>query len=138
MTYDFFVNAFIGFSALSNVSVQVIEDFSRPRNAKYPTLETPKKMSTNYKTDQLFVVLKQNLIYIFEVYDPTYFFGFYQPSVPMVRKTCDPNDTENNYNFLTMTQVVELDLPEDPCNGDPTYDFQACVRKGLSSQVGCR
>ena len=34
--------------------------------------------------------------------------------------------------------MEELDLPEDPCNTDPDYNFQACVRESLSSQVGCR
>ena len=38
---------------------------------------------------------------------------------------------------LGLTEVEELDLPEDPCKTDPDFNFQACVRKSLSSRVGC-
>ena len=39
---------------------------------------------------------------------------------------------------LTLTEVEELYLAEDLFNTDPAYNFQACVRESLSSQVGCR
>ena len=35
-------------------------------------------------------------------------------------------------------QVEELNLPEDKCNEDRNYDFNDCVMKSLSEQVGIR
>ena len=50
----------------------------------------------------------------------------------------NPNKTSNGYYKLALTEVKELDLPDDPCNPDPDYKFQTCVKESLSSQVGCR
>ena len=33
------------------------------------------------------------------------------------------------------TQVEELDLPEDECVTDRSYDFHRCVRQSYASQV---
>ena len=38
--------------------------------------------------------------------------------------------------WLMILQVEELNLPEDKCNEDRNYDFNDCVRKNLSQQVG--
>ena len=32
-------------------------------------------------------------------------------------------------------KVEELDLPEDPCNPRPDYNFYVCVRNAISNQV---
>ena len=53
-------------------------------------------------------------------------------------KIVEPNNTSSHYYNLALTEVEELDLPEDPCNTDPDYNFQACIKESLSSQVGCR
>ena len=36
---------------------------------------------------------------------------------------------------LFVTKVEELDIPEDPCNSSQDYNFYACVRAAVSSQV---
>ena len=33
------------------------------------------------------------------------------------------------FSRLELTEVEELDLPEDPCNPDPDYNFQAGCRQ---------
>ena len=45
-------------------------------------------------------------------------------------------DTSQIMNFKMILQVEELNLPEDKCNEDRNYDFNDCVRKNLSEQVG--
>ena len=42
------------------------------------------------------------------------------------------------YHRIALTEVEELDVPEDPCNTDPDYNFDACIKESLSRQVGCR
>ena len=36
---------------------------------------------------------------------------------------------------ISLTEVQELNLSDDPCNPDVDYNFQACVKENLASQV---
>ena len=73
------------------------------------------------------------------IHDPHFFIiNDNLSSMPALMKTVTPNKTSSHYYKLILTEVEELDLPEDPCNTDPNYNFQACIRESLSSQVGCR
>ena len=45
-------------------------------------------------------------------------------------------DTSQIMNLKMILQVEELNLPEDKCNEDRNYDFNDCVRKNISQQVG--
>ena len=36
---------------------------------------------------------------------------------------------------ISLTEVQELNLSDDPCNPDLEYNFQACVKENLASQV---
>ena len=71
------------------------------------------------------------------IHDPKYFLVNYNSlEFPIIYLKV--KKAPNCYYKLKLTEVEELDLPEDPCNTDPDYNFQACVRESLSSQVGCR
>jgi hypothetical protein len=73
------------------------------------------------------------------LHDPFFFAINENPiSFPSLSLEIYPNKSERHYYHLTMTEMEELDLPEDPCNLDRNYNFQACVKEGLSRQVGCR
>ena len=39
---------------------------------------------------------------------------------------------------LLYLQVIELNLPEDPCNSAPGYNFFTCVRKSATKTVDLR
>ena len=39
---------------------------------------------------------------------------------------------------LVETEHVELNVPDDPCEEDTEYNFSACVKRSMSSQIGCR
>ena len=114
----------------------VTEDFTVPPAGRYYTINILKKIGPNYMVDQLFVVLF-NINYRIWIHDPNFFIITENPTfVPALLKVLEPNRTSSHYYCLTLTEVEELDIPEDPCNSD--YNFQACVMESLSSQVGCR
>ena len=105
---------------------------SRPLYGKYYSLDFPLPISSNYDKDQAYILLSHNFTYYFLIHDP-YFFGFYNPSYPMVRKAAiNPNLTLNYYHFLIVTNVEELDLPGDPCQPGPDYIYQTCFKQSLS------
>ena len=62
-------------------------------------------IGTNEKSDQIFLVLSKHLHYIIHVYDPLYYLGFFNPSIPMIREMIKPDDTVGNYHNLILTQV---------------------------------
>ena len=39
---------------------------------------------------------------------------------------------------ITLTEVEELNVPEDPCNEDPEYNYRECIKESFSRRVGCR
>ena len=97
------------------------------------------RMNTNFNDNHIYFLLNHHHTYYILLHDSNFFFGFYNPSFPIVRESAvNPNLTFNNYNNIVLTEVEELDLPEDPCNPDPDYNFQTCFKQSLSGQVGYR
>jgi hypothetical protein len=116
------------------------EEFAMPSSGRYYSLDlVPLKLSPDDEEHQLLLLLSYHYTYSILIHDPKFFFGFYNPSFPMVRESAvNPNSTSNYYHYLIVTEMNELDLPEDPCNPDPGYNFQTCLKQSLSRQVGCR
>ena len=38
---------------------------------------------------------------------------------------------------ITLTEVEELNVPDDPCNEDPDYDYRNCIKESFLRKVGC-
>ena len=43
--------------------------------------------------------------------------------------------TEVWYYRMELTEVNKLNLPSTPCNDDPSYHFQSCLRKSISAKA---
>ena len=122
----------------NNESFLINEDFTAFFLGRYYTFDLEKKLNTSKLKTQLFVSLYSNFTYQLFIYDPKFFILSGSPSLPTIQKTLNPNATSNNWYFLKLTEVEELDTPDDPCNDDPNYDFQRCVTERLSSEVSCK
>ena len=136
---DFLKMATLGAVEMKSIFKDVNEQFANSIDGKYCTFNVDTTIGPDYKKDEFIFVLSRSFVYVILVHDPKFFFGSYNPVFPIVRSYLEAsNKTENFYHDLMLTEVLELDLPEDPCNTDPGYDFQACFKRSLSSQVGCR
>ena len=93
------------------------------------------KLTTQKQKTQLSISLYHNFTYQLLIYDPKFFVLTASPSLPTIQKTVNPNTTSNSLYFLKLTEVVELDTWDDPCNEDPNYDFQTCVAQNLATKV---
>ena len=60
-----------------------------------------------------------------------------KPGFPFVKKEVDPKDLPYCYS-LGMTEVKELNVPDDPCNEDPNFNYKQCIKDYLSQKIGCR
>ena len=136
---DFIHGVVKGFTRKLPVTEYLREDFVMSTNGRMFTFDMPHKIGPNYKEDQLFFLLKYDLSYCIHIHDSKFYLGIYNPIFPIQRLSeINPNASANYFYYPMLTEVEELDLPEDPCNPDPDYNFQACVRGSFSSQVGCR
>ena len=48
------------------------------------------------------------------------------------------NADDNFYQRIALYEHEDLNLPESPCNDDPSYSFRACVSKKIARDIGCR
>ena len=114
-----------------------VEDFTDTWPGKYFTIQLPGKLRP-YVSTQVFLELHKDLNYLIFIHDPNYFFYTDSPAIPLLNFEVKPKKETSHYYRLRLTEVEELDQPEHPCDTDPAYNFQACVRESLSSLVGCR
>ena len=54
-----------------------------------------------------------------------------------MRKTVE-KDTIPIYYPFALTEVEEMDVPHDPCNDNPDYNFRACVKESFAKKIGCK
>ena len=82
--------------------------------------------------------LNTNLTFIVFVHDPAYFVYTYNPpAIPMTTWIMPKVKTFLSLS-LVETEHQELNVPDDPCEENTDYNFQACVKRSLSRQIGCR
>ena len=65
------------------------------------------KIGTNDKMDEIILELSRDLNFVIHVYDPHFYLGFFNPSIPMIRETIVPDDTVGNFYNLVLTEVSD-------------------------------
>ena len=108
--------------------------FGRCHTMKHPII-----VSSDYLKDYLMFYLDKNVNYKIFIHEENYFEMVNNLlSFPNINIDLETNSSYNHYYQMTLTEHRELDVPQDPCEEDPGYNFRACVKESLSSQVGCR
>ena len=95
-------------------------------------------MRPNVDEDMLFFELKSNvkLDYTIFIHDPKYFSFNENPiASPTIMKRMQGVKKDSIVYKLELTEVNQLNLPDNPCNSDPDYSFEGCIREGLFSVV---
>ena len=59
----------------------------------------------DYKSDQIFLVLFRHLNYVIHLYDPHFYVGFFNPSIPTIREMVEHDGTVGKYYNLVLTEV---------------------------------
>jgi hypothetical protein len=114
------------------------EDFTWPWFGRTYTLDIENTIGLDEER-RIIVAVGYDLNYKIFIHDPLYFAINNNPTTfPSIFLPIRPNETKSYYYRLTLTEVEELDLPEDPCNPDQDYNFNACIKEILSREVGCR
>ena len=109
------------------------------------TLELPKLLIatpnplTHLTQNTLIIGLNKSLMYDLYIHDPKNFFWTAnpKPGFSYVQKEVDPIELPYFY-YLVLTEVKELNVPDDPCNEDQDFNFNQCIKEYISKTVGCR
>ena len=116
------------------------EDFAHSYHGRQYTFHIDKKlgMGKPYQ-DFLRIRFKPNNEYVLFFHDPRYFYISRYPegAPPSVQKIVDPGKLPYYYR-LGLTEVSEYNHLENPCNEDPDYNFNACVKERFARVVGCK
>ena len=98
------------------------------------TLNLPDRIGPYDRDDQLFILLdpKYNGRYEIFVHDPEVFLLTVNPSAGPILRRQEPSGL---FYSLGLTEIIEIDVPMDPCNSDVGYSFRQCIKRSVTSQV---
>ena len=114
------------------------EDFTLNYAGRYYTLNLPMKIGPDDHEDQLFLELNTNLTYTVLIHDPEFFLYNVNPiALPITTRRFAAQDIRPNawFSRLELAEVNLLNLPSSPCIDDPSYNFQACLRRSIAEKV---
>ena len=102
--FDIFLGLTRQMSLLDNENI-VTEEMVRPLYGRYYVVRPSFKIGTDYKWNQIFLVLSQNLNYWIDVYDPHFYLGFFNPTIPTIGERVEHDGTVGKYYNLILTEV---------------------------------
>ena len=116
-------------------------DFTYVRYGRSYTFHPERKIGPEDDKDQLIILLDNNYCYDIFVHEKKFFIlNDNRCALPSNYFKLIP-DASNHSKVvykISVTQHIELNVPEDPCVEDDQYDFGVCVKESLARQVGCR
>ena len=83
----------------------VTEEMMRPLFGRYYVFRPSFKIGTDFKSDQIYLVLFRHINYVIHVYDPHFYLGFFNPSIPVMKEIVKPDGTVGKYYTLILTEV---------------------------------
>ena len=115
------------------------EDFNQIWAGRYFTINLPMRIGPDDDEDQLYIVLYPQFVYQIFVHDPEFFVYNENPTaIPQMNQYLDAENTKSHYYRLDLTEMHELDIPNDPCNPNSDYNFHECVKASVAKQVSTR
>ena len=139
--YDFMRGVEKGFLSRQQISNDSYweEEVASTGYGKCYTLNYPAIITTDYREDQLYFFLDKNVDYRIMIHEENYFELFiHQLIAPYVMIEIETLSSFNQQNKIILIELIELNVPQDPCEEDPEYNFRACIRENFTSQIGCR
>ena len=123
------------------------EDFTHNYAGRAYILDLPINLrSFSFSENALTIGLKaignngdNDVNYEIYIHDPTFFHVTRNPEPvhPSIREHVDFETLPRLYSFA-LTEVEELNIPDDPCNEDPDYNFRKCLKESFTRRIGCR
>ena len=113
------------------------EDSTQQWTGRYYTLTLPLTIGPDTEEDYVYLLLSQiTFHYQIFVHDPKFFIFSDNPiAFPMEQRLFKTESSGSRCYRLNLIQMNELDVPSDPCNVDPDFNFRACLKESVSQKV---
>ena len=88
--------------------------------------------------DQIHFLLSKKIKFAYQIFlhDPKFFIFSDNPiAFPMEVRLFKTESSNSHCYRLNLIQMNELNVPSDPCNTDPNFNFWACVKESVSQKV---
>ena len=116
-------------------------DVSAAMNGRCFTLDIDVKLGIDAMTEGVILDLNENLTYTMILHQPDlYRFAYNPATMPVVQRIISSKEIGKKYFgfFLELVRREQLNRAESPCNPDPGYKFNTCIKQSLSDIIGCR
>ena len=116
-------------------------DVSAAMNGRCFTLDIDVKLGIDAMTEGVILNLNENLTYTMFLHQPDFYrFAFNPATMPIVQKIISSKEIGKKYFgfFLELVRREQLNRAESPCNPDPDYTFNGCIKQSLSDIIGCK
>ena len=114
------------------------EDSTQYWSGIYYTLNLSLTIGPVSEEDQVDLFLSQkNLTYQIFLHDPGFFILSDNPvAFPMEARVFKTGGMSSGHIYrLNLIQMNELNVPSDPCNEDPKFNFRTCVKGSIAEKV---
>ena len=103
------------------------------------TIDTKRKVTVDSRIDQLYIGLSAKYLYGMIIGEEKNYFLNQNPhgSIAHYHKI-NPKKEANRYIVISLIERIQLNRESDPCNEDPEYSLQTCVKESFAKQVGCK
>ena len=127
-----------------SVSLNLTEDFltedsTQYWQGRYYTLTLPgMRIGPNNVEDMVFLLLSSQTKFHYQIFvhDPKFFIFSDNPiAFPMEQRLFKTGSSSSTLYRINLIQKNELNVPSDPCNADPDFNFRECVKESVSQKV---
>ena len=118
------------------------EDFTHIYAGRAYTIDHPVNLKVNSPSDNALYIALANFGLTYEIYihDQDFFYITRNPESghPNIRLWIDLARKGSIMYSIAVTEVEESNVPDDPCNEDPKYNFRRCLKESFLRKVGCK
>ena len=138
---DLIKGALLGFEAQARLNLtkeMLTEDSTDLWSGRFYTLNLPLTIGPDDDTDQVYIFLSNiSMEYQLFIHDPKFYIYSDNPVLPMEVRSFNTRSTVSRYYRLNLIEMNELDVPSDPCNTAPDFNFHSCVKMSVAQKVSC-
>ena len=121
-----------------NVTKDILtEESTHLWSGRFFTLNLPLTIGPDDDKDQVYFFLANiTLQYQLFIHDPKFFiFSDNLVGIPMEVRSFNTRSSVSHYQRMNLIEMNELDVPTDPCDTNPGFNFHACVKKSITQKV---
>ena len=118
------------------------EDFTHIYAGRIYTIDHPVKLKVYSPSENALHIELATFGPEYEIYihDPAFFYitRNSESGHPNIWMRIDIKRKGGFMHPIALTQVEELNVPEDPCIEDPNYNFRKCLKESFLRKIGCK